>query len=367
MPCDRWDSPPAFDWKFEMSADGALGLPSEGVSEKMGGGANGKTQTVILSGDIGGTKSNFAVFERKGKRLRKLVERRFPSQEAASFEQMVRAFLDQLGAGAKIEAACFGVAGPVVGNEVHPTNLAWPVDAEVASHILGTRRVRLINDMGATFAGIDALEPEQLVALQPGTPAAGATQALVAAGTGLGEAFRVWTDNGYQVIPSEGGHADFAPRTEEEIELLRFLKKQQTWVDVETVVSGRGFYELHQFLGPGVDHPDFHAEGEDPAAEITHRALAGGCDICLRAVDLWISLYGAEAGNLALKTLARGGVFVAGGIAAKILPRLTTGRFLEAFRQKAALGEILSAIPVTVVLDPEAPLLGAAATAAALL
>lgn len=322
---------------------------------------------MILGGDIGGTKTNLAAFERDGKRLRKRFEQKYPSREVESFEKMLRAFLDEMGSGAKFEAACFGIAGPVIGHRVQPTNLRWPVDAVAAGKVLGTERVRLLNDMGATFAGIDALEPEELVTLQPGRAEPGAAQALVAAGTGLGESFRVPTADGYRVIPSEGGHADFAPRTEQEIGLLRFLKKTHTWVDVETIVSGRGFRPLHEFLGPGVDHPDFHDDGDDPAAEITHRALHGGCSICEQTVDLWVSLYGAEAGNLALKTLARGGVYVAGGIAGKILSKLKTGRFVEAFSQKAALTGILAAIPITVVLNPEAPLVGAAATAAALL
>jgi glucokinase len=322
---------------------------------------------MIIGGDIGGTKCNLGAFERDGKRLRKIYQQKYPSQEVASFDQMLRAFLREIDSDAKVEAACFGVAGPVIARSVHPTNLSWPVDADAAGEALGTDRVRLINDMGATFAGIDALEPDELVLLQRGEGDPRATQALIAAGTGLGESFRVCTGSGYQVVPSEGGHADFSARTEQEIELLRFLRKKQTWVDVESVVSGRGFYVLHQFLGPGVDHPDFHQEGEDPAAEITHRALHGACDICVDAVDLWVSLYGAEAGNLALKTLARGGVFIAGGIAGKILPKLTSGRFVEAFSQKAALQDVLAKIPLTVVLNPEAPLVGAAATAAALL
>jgi glucokinase len=322
---------------------------------------------MILGGDIGGTKTNLAAFERDGKHLSKRYQRIYHSREVGSFDEMLRAFLSEMDSGAKIEAACFGVAGPVIGHWVHPTNLSWPVDAVAAGKILGTEHVRLVNDMGATFAGIDALEPDDLVTLQSGTGDPAATQALIAAGTGLGESFRVPVGDGYRVVPSEGGHADFAPRTAQEIELLRFLKQTHTWVDIETVVSGRGFYFLHQFLGPGIDHPDFHEDGEDPAAEITHRALDGACSICVQAVDLWVSLYGAEAGNLALKTLARGGVFIAGGIAGKILPKLTSGLFVEAFSQKAALGDVLSAIPITVVLNPEAPLVGAAATAAALL
>jgi glucokinase len=322
---------------------------------------------MILAGDIGGTKTNLAVFERQGRNWRKLHERKFPSRQVQSFEQMLRAFAADMESGAKFEAACFGVAGPVMGEHVHPTNLSWPVDAAVADSVLGTRHVRLINDMEATFAGIDELGPEELVVLQRGQAVPHAAQALVAAGTGMGESFRVWKGNGYVVVPSEGGHSDFAPRTSEEIELLQFLKAEQTWVDVESIISGRGFQRIHRFLGPGVDHPDFHDDREDPAADITHRALNNACAICVETVNLWVRLYGAEAGNLALKTLARGGVFVAGGIAAKILPEIVGGGFVDAFSQKADLGDMLAATPITVVLNPEAPLLGAAASAEALL
>jgi glucokinase len=328
---------------------------------------HGWRQTMILGGDVGGTKTNLAAFERSGKRLHKIYQRKFPSREAASFEEMLRVFLEGLEAGTKCEAACFGVAGPVIGRRVHPTNLSWAVDAVAAGKILGTDRVQLVNDMEASFAGVDALEEKDLVTLQAGRAEPRATQALVAAGTGLGESFRVWDGSRYRVVPSEGGHSDFAPRTEREIELLRFLKKSREWVDVESVVSGRGFHAIHTFLDAGVDHPAFHDPSIDTAADITGRALEGTCAVCVEAVDMWVSLYGAEAGNLALKTLARGGVFVAGGIAGKILPKLKTGRFVEAFAQKAELGDVLRAMPITVVLDPEAPVVGAAATAAALL
>jgi glucokinase len=322
---------------------------------------------MILGCDIGATKTNFGAFERQDGKLHKIYERKFPSRETKSFELMLRAFIAGIDPRGKIDAACFGVAGPVIGTQVHPTNLSWFVDASVAGEILGTRRVLLINDIEATFEGIDQLGREDLVELQAGHGEPHATQALIAAGTGLGQSCRVWNGGRYLVIPSEGGHSSFAPRTDEEIELLRFLKKEQTWVDVESLISGRGFLRIHRFLGPGVDHPDFHDDKEDPAAEITQRAAHRSCDICVETVDLWVRLYGAEAGNLALKTLARGGVFVAGGITAKILPALTTGAFVEAFSQKASLGDVLGAMPIIAVVNPEAPLLGAAARAAELL
>lgn len=322
---------------------------------------------MILGCDVGATKTSFGVFERQNGKLNKIYERKFPSRETKSFEEFLRAFIAGLDTTVKFDSACFGVAGPVIGHQVHPTNLPWFVDSDVAGEILGTSHVLLINDIEATFAGIDQLGREDLVELQAGHGEPHATQALLAAGTGLGQSFRVWNGSGYLVIPSEGGHSSFAPRTDEEIELLRFLKREQTWVDVESLISGRGFYRIHRFLGPGVDHPDFHDEKEDPAAEITYRAAQRACDICVATVELWVRLYGAEAGNLALKTLARGGVFVAGGITAKILPALTTGAFVEAFSQKASLAEVLGAMPIIAIVNPEAALLGAASRAAELL
>lgn len=322
---------------------------------------------MILSGDVGGTKTNLAAFERQGSKLHKKFERKYASREVKTFEEMLHAFMGEMDSGTKFESACFGVAGPVIDGRVQPTNLSWAVDAAVASGILGTKRLLLINDIEATFAGVDELEPDELVVLQPGRKEPHATQALLAAGTGMGQSFRVWNGSRYLVIPGEGGHSSFAPRTEEEIELMRFLQKEQTWVDVESLISGRGFYRIHRFLGPGVEHPDFHNPGEDPAAEITHRALEKACSICVATVELWVRLYGAEAGNLALKTLARGGVFVAGGITAKIMPAIAAGGFVEAFSQKAELVDVLSAIPIVASLNAETALLGAAARAATLL
>jgi glucokinase len=180
----------------------------------------------------------------------------------------------------------------------------------------------------------------------------------------LGEAILNWNGNRYIVSPSEGGHADFAPRTEREIELLRYLKTMHPYVSFELVVSGRGFLVLHEFLNPKVRHPSFDEPGADPAPEITRLGLEGKCPVCVETLDLFVTLYGAEAGNLALKALARGGVFVAGGIAPKILPKMQSGAFFQAFCEKERFQELLSHIPIHIVLNEEAPLLGAAAEAA---
>ena len=201
----------------------------------------------------------------------------------------------------------------------------------------------------------------------PARPRPAQPQALIAAGTGLGEAILHWNGSRYVVAPSEGGHCDFAPRTEKEIELLRHMKKANGPVSFEMVLSGRGFRDLARISEPGVRHPSFDQPDADPAPEITQRALDGSCPVCVETLDLWTAIYGAEAGNLALKALSRGGVFVAGGIAPKILPKMKDGTFLRAFREKEKFEEMLSRVPVQIVLNQEAPMLGAAAEAARVL
>jgi glucokinase len=217
----------------------------------------------------------------------------------------------------------------------------------------------------ATGYSLACLAAAELLTLNEGLPAPHGTQALIAAGTGLGEAILTWNGNRYVVMPSEGGHTDFAPRTEREIELLRYLKTLHKFVSFELIVSGRGFLTLHEFLNKSVRHSTFDQPGADPAPEITRLGLEGTCPVCVETLDLFVTLYGAEAGNLALKALARSGVFVAGGIAPKILPKIQSGKFFTAFCEKEKFQELLSHIPIRVVLNEEAPLLGAAAEAAA--
>jgi len=327
---------------------------------------------MILAGDIGGTKSNLALMEKKGDRLRVVFLHRYPSHEYTRFGDIIEDFLgrgrDFLSASVpgRIQAAGFGVAGPVLDRGVHFTNLAWGIDADALERQLGTRHIVLLNDLEATGYSLACLAPEDLCTLNEGLLAPQGAQALIAAGTGLGEAILRWTGNRYVVVPSEGGHADFAPRTEKEIELLRYLKTMYRFVSFELIVSGRGFLTLHEFLNNSVRHPSFDEPGADPAPEITRLGLEGSCPVCGETLDLFVTLYGAEAGNLALKALARGGVFVAGGIAPKILPKMQNGKFFSAFCEKEKFQELLSRIPIHIVLNEEAPLLGAAAEAAAL-
>jgi glucokinase len=326
---------------------------------------------MILAGDIGGTKCNLALFELHQGKLHRVARRRFSSGNYSKLEDIVSEFIRQPGdtpstAGpAQVAAAAFGVAGPVVGHYVRATNLPWMVDGALLARVLGAEGVLLLNDLEASAYGLALLEPHELCTLNEGASAPEANQALIAAGTGLGEAILFWDGRRHVVSATEGGHCDLAPRTEKEIELLRFLKRQSAQVDCEAILSGRGFRIIHEFLSLSTKHPSFDRRGADPAPEITRLALEGACPVCVETLDLWTALYGAEAGNLALKALARGGVYVGGGIAPKILPKLLDGSFLQAFCDKSKFGTFLKQIPIHVVLNEDTPLLGAAAQALA--
>lgn len=327
---------------------------------------------MILAGDIGGTKCNLALFEAQLGTLRCLARRHFASKDYSDAEQIVREFVREEcgvapgGAAGKITAAGFGVAGPVINHTVRATNLPWVVDGESLARVTGLPSIVLLNDLEATAYSLELLRPSELCTLNEGKPVPRATKALIAAGTGLGEAIVFWGGDRYVVSPTEGGHADFAPRTEQEIELLRFLKKRHAQVSFEIILSGRGFRTIHEFLDPAVRHPSFEVPDADPAPEISRLGLEGTCAVCAGTLGLWTALYGAEAGNLALKSLARGGVYVAGGIAVKILAKMKDGAFVRAFREKSTFRILLEQIPIYVVLCEDAPLLGAASQAAAL-
>lgn len=326
---------------------------------------------MILAGDVGGTKCNLALFEIDEASRRKVFDHRYESREFLLFDQIISTFLADARnvlkeAGSRgIEAAGFGVAGPVIDRRVKATNLPWVVDAAALAAQLNTHHVVLLNDLEATGHSLAHLAPSELSTLNRGAEAPRATRALLAAGTGLGEAILFWDGAGYLVASTEGGHTDFAPRTEQEIEFLRYMKRQHRYVSVELILSGRGFRAIHRFLNPAVEHPSFASADEDAAApEITRLGLAGQCPICVQTLDLWVSMYGAEAGNLALKTLARGGVWVAGGIAVKIRQKIEDGTFFHAFCEKEKFATLLAQIPVYMVLNEEAPLIGAMSQAA---
>ena len=325
---------------------------------------------MIIAGDVGGTKCNIALFSEKNGKLDVVFRQRFASKDFAKFDLIIKEFTRQAEPhlnGGKIRAAGFGVAGPVINNRIHATNLPWIIDSATLSSELGVETIALMNDLGATGHSLEHLAPEDFVVLNAGKPVQGASRALLAAGTGLGQSILFWDGTRYRVVPSEGGHSDFAPRTDQQIELLKFMRKRYPQVSWELILSGRGFRTIHEFLSPSVKHPIFDDEDADPAPFITKTALAKECPICVQTLDLWTSIYGSEAGNLALKVLALGGVYVAGGIAVKILPKIKDGTFFEAFRDKWHFTEMLSDVPVSIVLNESAPLIGAAYEALATL
>ena len=318
---------------------------------------------MILAGDVGGTKCNLALFAEKDGKLEFVYRHRFASKEFAQFDLIVKEFSRQAAPylqDQKVTAAGFGVAGPVVNNRIHATNLPWVVDADTLARELAVEPIVLMNDLGATGHSLEHLPPEDFCVLNQGTPVKGGTRALLAAGTGLGEGILFWEGTRYKVVPSEGGHTDFAPRTDQQIELLRFMRRRYPQVSWELILSGRGFRTLHEFIAPSVKHPIFEDPDADPAPYITKSALDKSCPVCVEALDLWTTIYGGEAGNLALKVLALGGVYVAGGIAVKILSKMQDGAFFASFKDKWHFTAMLEDVPVSIVLNESAPLIGAA-------
>ncbi|MDZ4339403.1 MAG: glucokinase [candidate division NC10 bacterium] len=327
---------------------------------------------VILAGDIGGTKTIVALFEDAGGGLRVLREETFPSRSHEGLGQILEAFRAREPL-PPLRGACFGVAGPVFDGRCEATNLPWVIDAKALRGTLGLERVAVINDLVATAYGILDLKPDDVVVLNEGRPHPEGNKALIAAGTGLGEAILFWdgTRTRYRPVASEGGHADFAPRNVLEIELLRYLLKKHHRVSYERVLSGPGILNIYSFLkeaGHGEEavwlRERFH--GQDPSVVITDAAMRGESDLCVKTLSLFVSLYGAEAGNLALKALATGGVYVGGGIAPKILDRLMDGTFMTAFTDKGRLSPLVSDMTVRVVLNPQTALRGAARCATVL-
>ena len=318
---------------------------------------------LLLAGDVGGTKTNIALYEAGARGVVLVDLERYPSHEHAGLGEMVDTFLGERRA--KLAAAAFGIAGPVVDRRSHTTNLPWVIDARPLSRRMGVP-VALVNDLAATAWSLPEVGPRRLATLQRGSPAKEGGLALIAAGTGLGEAFVLRDGGRFLVGASEGGHADYAPRTDEEIDLLRFLRTRFGRASVERVLSGPGLVNIDAFLasrepgsGPAAEN-NVSEPSRDPAAEIAQAALGRRSARSVHALRLFVAAYGAEAGNLALKCLATGGVYLGGGIAPKILPALQEGVFLEAFLAKGRFRDLLVSVPVHVILDDHAALLGAA-------
>ena len=323
---------------------------------------------MILAGDIGGTSARLAVFRVDGGRFHALVEKTFPSREFAGLGEIVRRFV-ALPDLPRIRHACLGIAGPVRGGRVQTPNLPWVIDSAEIARVLRLEAAELINDLEANAYGIAALEPGDFVLIKPGAADARGNAAVISAGTGLGEAGLYWDGTGHRPFACEGGHTDFAPRNDIEAGLLRHLQAKFGHVSYERVLSGPGLVYIYEFLrdtGAGAESPRVAQamREQDPSLVISEAARRGECPLSAQALDLFVSVYGAEAGNLALKIMATGGVYVGGGIAPQIVDRLSGPAFAESFMAKGRMSALMEAIPVQVVLNPKAALLGAARRAA---
>jgi glucokinase len=321
---------------------------------------------VILAGDIGGTHARLALFEVRGAAPMLLTERNYPSREFTSLDRVLQRFLDELRP--TITRAAFGVAGPVHDGQVWTPNLPWRVDGQALASVLGIRKVTLMNDLAALANGIQTLGPEDVVVLNPGNDVAG-NRAVVAAGTGLGVAGLFWDGRQHRPFASEGGHADFAPRSTLEAEMMLHLSKRFGRVSCERIVSGAGLLNIYQFLrdtGRG-EEPDWlrrRMVEEDPAKVISIAGIDRSSSLCAQALDVFATVYGAVAGNIGLLFLATGGIYLGGGIAPKMLPRLQDPNlFRAAFSDKGRLRSVVEQIPVRVVLDERVGLKGAAQVA----
>lgn len=325
---------------------------------------------MILAGDVGGTNTRLAFFDLHGTQLERICERTYPSREHASLDDIVSDFV----ASQKIraEAAGIGIAGPVRNGVSHATNLPWIVDARRLAQRTAIPSVVLLNDLEANGYGIATLAPSDFAVLQEGVAGASGNAVIVSPGTGLGEGALYWDGKRHWPVPSEGGHASFAPEDELQDDLLRHLRAQFGHVSWERVVSGPGLFNIYKFLrDTGREkEPAWLAQqlkGADPSREISKAALEGKSPLCEMALDLFVTLLGSECGNMALKLLAMGGVFLGGGIPPKILPKLKTPEFLEAFANKGRFRSVLESIPVRVILNEYTALRGAARRASMLL
>ncbi len=321
---------------------------------------------MIIAGDIGGTKTNVALFEVGDGRVGEpLAQQSYPSARFDSLEDILTDFVRRHPQ-ARITHACFGVAGPVVRGHVDATNLTWEVFDYKLAEAVGVPAVRLINDLEATAYGIGELGPEQLYTLNEGEPGRTGHRALIAAGTGLGMAGMFWDGRRYHPMPSEGGHIDFAPRDAREFELLRYMQERVGGrVSYERVLSGPGLFNIYSFLrdtGRG-EEPEWLArefESGDDSAAVSRAALSGRSPLAAEALEMFVEIYGAVAGNLALLLKSTGGLFVGGGIAPKIIEKMKDGTFLRTYRDKGRMSGLVESIRVSVILDDKTALYGAA-------
>jgi len=319
---------------------------------------------MILAGDLGGTKTLLGLFERADPRPQPVIARGYPTQEFDSFTAILELFARDVGTPLAIEAAAVGVAGPIVDQHARLTNILWDVSATQIGNHLNVRDVALLNDLEAMATSVALLNGDEVVPLQRGDPNPRGNAAVIAAGTGLGQAYLHRVNGRLLPVPSEAGHADFAARTDREFELVRMLRDLYGRAEVEQVLSGPGLVNIHRLThaGRSCASVDGVAPAEQPAA-ISEAALSQQCGGCVEALEIFVEAYGAEAGNLALRGVATAGVYIGGGIAPKILPALQNGRFIRAFRAKAPMADLVAAMPVSVIVKQDAGLLGAAIAA----
>jgi glucokinase len=319
---------------------------------------------MLLAGDVGGTTTRLGLFARAPERPTPVRTAQFVTLDYESIEQMITAFLAEAGADGRVESVGLGVAGVVTRHIARLTNVPWVVDARAIADRFKIRHLSLLNDLEAMAHAVPVLEPDELAVLQDGAAAPDGNAAVIAAGTGLGEALLHNIDGRFVPSPTEGGHADFAPRTPREVEFFQDLVRIYGRAEYEQVISGQGIVNLTRFTHAGRPCPA--SAIQDPIlipAAVTQSALARRCCQCMEVLEIFVSVYGAEAGNLALTSMATAGLYVGGGIALKIMPALEDGRFLDAFRSKGPMTDLMATIPVSVILEPQAGLLGAAVRA----
>ncbi len=321
---------------------------------------------IVLAGDVGGTNARLATVELDGRTARIARAVKYPSRDYPGLGPIVRRFCEEVAS--RPDRACFGIACPVVGDDCTAPNLPWSVNARRLAADIDIPRTAIINDFVGVGYGIELLDPSDLATLQEGSPTPEGPIALIGAGTGLGQGFLFWERDHYRVLPSEGGHGDYAPRGKLQTGLLQFLRQQFGRVSWERVLSGPGMVNAYRYLLASAVAPEQVAvraemEKEDPATVITRHGLARTDCLSESALDLFCEILGAQAGNLALTVVSTGGVYLAGGIAPRIMERLKSGPFLSAFQDKGRMSELLSRVPVHVIMNPNVGLLGAAAVA----
>ncbi|MGB7417403.1 MAG: glucokinase [Thermosynechococcaceae cyanobacterium] len=320
--------------------------------------------TRLLAGDIGGTKTILRLDQVDGDQVQTIAESTYRSADFDHLNPMIETFLASI-EGATPQVACLAIAGPILNDTSKLTNLPWQLDGRQMEADLNIPTIRLINDFAAVGYGILDLKDEDLAVLQDQPQQAEASIAVLGAGTGLGEALLVWQKNRYQVLSLEGGHADFPARNELEIGLLKYLQARHRRISVERVVSGQGIYAIYEYLRDTQFAPESESVkaallADDPSAVVAQQALAGTDLLCIKALDMFVAAYGAEAGNLALKSLPYGGIYIAGGVAPKILPKLQDGLFLTHFLDKGRMSALLKKMRVSVIVNPKVGLIGAA-------